>query len=130
MASKKKSSKKGKKKGVNGVQKKPLSDAKVTSNSSEMSKSAKKRDKKLKNPDHIHETVAQTKALRYLKLWYADKKGNNDDTGQNWKFEKCRQIWLLQNCYSATKVPKDDFKVLLKYMATIQGRMRAQALGT
>ena len=86
----------------------------------------KKRDKKLKDPNHVHESKGQSKALRYLKLWYADKKGKSEEP---WKFEKCRQIWLLQNCYDKTKVSKDDFKLLLKYMATIKGRMRKIALG-
>ena len=86
-----------------------------------LSKSAKKREKKLKNPNHVHESAAQSKALRYLKLWHTNK--------EEWKFEKCRQIWLLQNCYNSTKIPKDDFKLLLKYMKTIQGKMRHLALG-
>ena len=93
------------------------------------SKSAKKRDKKLKNPDHVHESKGQSKALRYLKLWYSNKKSKDDQTVEPWKFEKCRQIWLLQNCYSSLRVPPEDFKILLKYMSTINGRMRDGAIG-
>ena len=92
-------------------------------------KSSKKRDKKLKNPDHVHESKGQSKALRYLKLWYANKKCKGDESVEPWKFEKCRQIWLLQNCYSVSKVPAEDFKILVKYMATINGRMRDSAIG-
>ena len=72
-------------------------------------KPQKKVNKRVKNPNHVHESKGQSKALRYLKLWYANKK----DSEQQWKFEKCRQIWLLQNCYDGTKVPKADFKILL-----------------
>ena len=89
-------------------------------------KVSKKRDKKLMDPNHVHESKGQSKALRYLKLWYDAKKGR---TAESWKFEKCRQIWLLQNCYNQTKLTPEDFKVFLKYAATIQGRMRQGALG-
>jgi len=83
--------------------------------------------KRMKNPEHVHESTGQNKALRYLKIWYANKK--SDSAAENtWKFEKCRQIWLLQNCYCNKKVPKDDFKILLKYMKTIRGRMRDATL--
>merc|ERR1711997_917325 len=47
-----------------------------------------------------------------------------------WKFEKCRQIWLLQNAYDESKVPDKAFDVLLKYMCTIKGRMRDAAIDT
>merc|ERR1712166_1303693 len=91
-------------------------------------KSSKKRDKKLKKPDHVHESKGQSKALRYLKLWYSNKKCKEDQILEPWKFEKCRQIWLLQNCYSSVRVPQEDFKILLKYMSTINGRMRDGAI--
>ena len=97
-------------------------------NDSTPTKSSKKRDKKLKNPDHVHESKGQSKALRYLKLWYANKKCKEDESVEPWKFEKCRQIWLLQNAYTS-KVPPEDFKILVKYMATINGRMRDSAIG-
>ena len=71
----------------------------------------------------------QSKALRYLKLWYSNKKCKEDQSLEPWKFEKCRQIWLLQNCYSSIRVPSEDFKILLKYMSTINGRMRDGAIG-
>ena len=34
-----------------------------------------------------HESKGQSKAIQYLKTWASDR--------DNWKFEKCRQIWLL-----------------------------------
>ena len=45
-----------------------------------------KKDKKIKDPSHNHESPGQNRALRYLKLWYANKKGE----AENWKFEKNR----------------------------------------
>ena len=35
----------------------------------------------------VHESKGQSKALQYLNTWASDR--------ENWKFEKCRQIWLL-----------------------------------
>ena len=66
-------------------------------------KNAKKKGKKkkVKNPDHVHESVGQGKAIRYLETWANDR--------GNWKFEKCRQIWLLQNCYDSVKIPDDKY---------------------
>ena len=58
---------------------------------------------------------------RYLETW-------SEDRG-NWKFEKCRQIWLLQNAYDKSKINDDKFDVLLNYMGSIQGKMRQMALG-
>ena len=95
----------------------------VETKANEQTKSSKKRDKKLKNPDHVHETKGQSKALRYLKIWYTNQKAQEDEIVEPWKFEKCRQIWLLQNCYDGVRVPPSDFKILLKYIATINGRM-------
>ena len=86
----------------------------------------KKKEKRVKDPNHVHESKGQGKALKYLKLWYDDKKGKAD---QPWKFEKCRQIWLLQNCYNKERIPADDFKLFLKYAASIKGQMRNGAIG-
>ena len=35
----------------------------------------------------VHESKGQSKALQYLQTWASDR--------DSWKFEKCRQIWLL-----------------------------------
>ena len=42
--------------------------------------------------ESIHETKGQAKAIDYLRKWDTDR--------QNWKFEKCRQIWLLHVSWS------------------------------
>lgn len=93
-------------------------------NGVEATKNSKKRDKKLKKADHFHETKGHGKALRYLDAWNELQNGK-----AGWKFEKCRQIWLLAHAYDKDKVPDSKFDVLLKYMASIQGKMRASALG-
>ena len=120
----------GKKRRSKKVQKnKQVTNSPPENNPASPTKSSKKRDKKLQKPDHVHESKGQSKALRYLKLWYSNKKCKEDQSLEPWKFEKCRQIWLLQNCYSSVRVPPEDFKILLKYMSTINGRMRDGAIG-
>merc|ERR1719219_1132128 len=68
----------------------------------------------------IHESKGQSKALQYLQTWAADR--------ENWKFEKCRQIWLLHNAYEKTKVSDEIFPTLLDYIQSIKGGMRQVAL--
>jgi len=84
-------------------------------------KKVKEKGKKKEKNESQHESKGQNRALRYLRAW-------DEDRG-NWKFEKCRQIWLLQHCYDGSKVEDDRFDVLLKYLGSIRGRMRRQALG-
>merc|ERR1712098_888056 len=86
-----------------------------------------KRKKKLKaegklTPDSkiVHESKGMNKALRYLKMW-------SEDRG-SWKFEKCRQIWLLHNAYDDSKVSDLMFPSLLNYMESIKGGMRNSAV--
>jgi len=84
-------------------------------------KSKGKDKKKQQQPEgHVHESAGQGKALKYLEKW--------DTENDKWKFEKCRQIWLLQNCYDLAKIPDAKFDTLLKYMASIKGKMRESAL--
>jgi len=88
----------------------------------------KKKEKKalLIKQNHIHEGKGQNKALRYLDAWQSLHDGKEN----SWKFEKCRQIWLLQNAYEDTKIPDSKFDSLLKYIATIQGKMRETTIET
>lgn len=86
----------------------------------------KKKDKRAKErqeQNHIHETKGQGKAIRYLDEWQLQHDGKDS----LWKFEKCRQIWLIQNAYDETKVPDSKFDSLLQYMASIKGSMREMA---
>jgi hypothetical protein len=69
---------------------------------------------------HVHESAGQNRALVYLRTWANDR--------ASWKFEKCRQIWLLQNIYE-DKVNDADFQLLASYTCSIQGHMRENALG-
>jgi len=66
------------------------------------------------------EFKGKEKALEYLKTWSEDK--------ENWKFEKCRQIWLLNHAYEPNLVPESSFPSLLQYLGSIQGGMREVVL--
>lgn len=88
-------------------------------------KKKKKGKKNGEGVEHVHETKGQNKALRYLKDWDLSQSSSDGV----WKFEKCRQIWLLQNVYNAQRIPDDHFDILLKYICSIKGRMRNMAKG-
>lgn len=87
-------------------------------------KTKSKKKKKKKKPGattgHIHESVGQNKAIKYLEAWATDR--------GNWKFEKCRQIWLIQNCYDQVKIPDKKFDQLLEYIGSMKGQMRDSTL--
>merc|ERR1712098_35068 len=76
----------------------------------------KRKEQGLPIEDTWDETKGQAKAIQYLQQWNSDR--------ENWKFEKCRQIWLLHNAYEKTKISEELFPVLLKYIASIKGGMR------
>ncbi|KAG9276188.1 hypothetical protein AMEX_G8478 [Astyanax mexicanus] len=68
-----------------------------------------KEEKKIQN-------VAQTQALSYLTCW--------SEKREEWKFQKTRQVWLLQHMYDSEKVSDDHFAVLLSYVEGLQGVAR------
>ncbi|XP_064613546.1 uncharacterized protein C7orf50 homolog [Liolophura sinensis] len=55
-------------------------------------------------------------ALDYLSHWEKDR--------EHWRFQKVRQVWLLQNMYDANKVNNSSFKTLLLYLDGLKGRSR------
>lgn len=55
-------------------------------------------------------------ALDYLRLWENDR--------SNWRFQKIRQVWLLQNMYNSKKVPDKEFDILLKYLEKLEGKAK------
>ncbi|KAK1794785.1 hypothetical protein P4O66_009994 [Electrophorus voltai] len=77
----------------------------------------KKRREEGKNEAEQSKTSsAQTQALEYLTCW--------SEKREQWKFQKTRQVWLLQHMYDSTKVSDAHFKVLLSYLEGIQGVAR------
>eukprot|EP00347_Sterkiella_histriomuscorum_P018283 403346101 len=51
-------------------------------------------------------------SLNYLILWKNDKIA--------WKFKKSRQVFLLKHMYNIEKVPTKHFKILKKYIKSMQ----------
>ncbi|KAF4087568.1 hypothetical protein AMELA_G00072210 [Ameiurus melas] len=60
--------------------------------------------------------TAQTLALDYLTCW--------SEKREKWKFQKTRQVWLLQHMYDSEKVPDAHFSVLLSYLEGLHGVAR------
>lgn len=54
------------------------------------------------------ESKARQEALAYLDLFVQDK--------AKWKFQKVRQVWILQNMYFAHQMDNDGFKHCLVYL--------------
>eukprot|EP00730_Choanoeca_flexa_P011137 TRINITY_DN23854_c0_g1_i2.p1 TRINITY_DN23854_c0_g1~~TRINITY_DN23854_c0_g1_i2.p1 ORF type:complete len:158 (+),score=43.75 TRINITY_DN23854_c0_g1_i2:96-569(+) len=59
-------------------------------------------------------------AISYLRLWATDR--------DNWKFQKVRQTYLLQEWQNPYLVVKNDFKMLVKYLDGLKGIARATTL--
>merc|ERR1712156_700831 len=104
--------------------KKITNKAKGNSKCFEGQKVNKKKRDKVKDPNHVHESKGQSEAIRYLKEWYAHHIGESEE----WKFAKVQQIWLLTHAYDPKRICKDNFKLLLKYMKSIQGRAKISVL--
>ena len=60
---------------------------------------------------------ARIHALNYLVMWNQKDKLTGEE---KWKFNKTRQVWLLKHMYMLERVPSKHFKLLLKYIATIE----------
>jgi len=91
----------------------------------ELSKRKKKQLKKEKGgiatgSESSKELAGCSKALSYLKTWAEDR--------ESWKFEKCRQIWLINHIYDTENVPEDSFPSLIEYLGSIKGGMREKVL--
>jgi len=91
----------------------------------ELSKRKKKQLKKEKGgiatgSESSKELAGCAKALSYLKTWAEDR--------ESWKFEKCRQIWLINHIYDTDNVPEDSFPSLIEYLGSIKGGMRDKVL--
>ncbi|XP_078273739.1 protein cholesin [Rhinoraja longicauda] len=55
-------------------------------------------------------------ALEYLTTWSTNRK--------EWRFQKTRQIWLLQHMYDRDQVSDKHFTLLLDYLQGLQGNAR------
>ncbi|KAL3875623.1 hypothetical protein ACJMK2_033555 [Sinanodonta woodiana] len=83
-------------------------------------RSKKKMKSKGKALKQKSDSESQTNALEYLRQWQSD--------GENWKFQKVRQVWLLHNVYNKDKIGEKDFDILLRYLEPLRGRAREKTL--
>ena len=60
------------------------------------------------------------KACEYLMIWHKAK--------SSWKFQKVRQVYLLQNKFEPSLIDKKHFKILLKYLIALKGQSRQQCI--
>lgn len=93
--------------------------------SSVAAKPKKDKKKQTKDAESVDSSVdtsisAQTAATDYLKTWSNDK--------ASWKFQKVRQVWLLQNLYDQSKVSASDFSILLLYLENLKGKAKDETL--
>ncbi|TKS89958.1 hypothetical protein D9C73_024088 [Collichthys lucidus] len=57
--------------------------------------------------------TAPQQALDYLTCWAENR--------AEWKFQKTRQTWLLQQMFDSEKIPDEKFPVLLEYLEGLRG---------
>lgn len=81
-------------------------------------KKLKKEQKKNENKEKAG--TAKLAAVEYLKQW------KNERTV--WKFQKVRQVWLLQNMYDQALLDDDSFEVLLEYLEGLKGHSRQKTV--
>ncbi|XP_047357737.1 uncharacterized protein LOC124952234 [Vespa velutina] len=63
---------------------------------------------------------ATQKALTYVRKWKYSR--------SEWKFEKIRQIWLMDNLLDDTLIPDEVFPIVLEYFEGCKGMAREQLL--
>ncbi|KAL5018847.1 hypothetical protein ScPMuIL_004569 [Solemya velum] len=78
----------------------------------------KKKAEEKKNKKELDEKKesAKTPALEYLKQWKSDRK--------NWKFQKVRQVWVLQHMYDDAQITDDNFEIVLEYLEGLKGQSK------
>ncbi|XP_060777154.1 uncharacterized protein C7orf50 homolog isoform X1 [Neoarius graeffei] len=79
-------------------------------------KKKRKEEEKAKKEEESKSSNAQTQALEYLTCW--------SEKRDEWKFQKTRQVWLLQHMYDSEKVSDAHFSVLLSYLEGLRGVAR------
>ncbi len=73
-------------------------------------------------------------ALDYLRLWASSRglapapETGDDAAAPVWKFQKVRQLYLLNNCMNEDLIGKSDFKLFLAYIGDLSGGARLDLL--
>ncbi|CAL7934908.1 unnamed protein product [Xylocopa violacea] len=95
-------------------------DAKTPKQPSKRQLKREKAEKKENEKKMASKMEAMKKGLNYVSKWkYARSE---------WKFEKLRQIWLIDNLLDETSIPDDIFPTVLEYFEGCKGMAREQLL--
>uniref|UniRef100_A0A7S2CZI3 WKF domain-containing protein n=1 Tax=Octactis speculum TaxID=3111310 RepID=A0A7S2CZI3_9STRA len=97
---------------------KAASDAEAKSSGNSGNNVGQGSKKQRKMHDHTKEPE---EAAQYLTLW-------QEKHTSGWRFNKSTQSWLLRHMYDKCRVEKDTFKMLLEYLAGLQGAARDRAM--
>ncbi|XP_053982217.1 uncharacterized protein LOC128878221 [Hylaeus volcanicus] len=96
------------------------SEAKKPKQPSKRQLKREKAEKKETEKREASRLEAMKKGLSYVSQWkYAQSE---------WKFEKLRQIWLIDNLLDETSIPDDIFPTVLEYFEGCKGMAREQLL--
>ncbi|XP_043258217.1 uncharacterized protein LOC122400699 [Colletes gigas] len=79
-----------------------------------------KAEKKENEKREANRLEAMKKGLTYVSKW--------KHAQSEWKFEKLRQIWLIDNLLDETSIPDDIFPTVLEYFEGCKGMAREQLL--
>ncbi|CAD1478523.1 unnamed protein product, partial [Heterotrigona itama] len=79
-----------------------------------------KAEKKENEKRMANRMEAMKKGLNYVSKWKHAR--------SQWKFEKLRQIWLIDNLLDETSIPNDIFPTVLEYFEGCKGMAREQLL--
>ncbi|KAI8911512.1 hypothetical protein EDD86DRAFT_202598 [Gorgonomyces haynaldii] len=81
-------------------------------------KKKKKKSKKKKQAVPEPESNGREQALSYLSLFINSK--------SDWKFQKVRQMWILQNLYYPNMMDPQQFKDALEYMKDMSPKAKTE----
>ena len=82
--------------------------------------SNKARKRKVKEETIARERAEQIeKVSSYVKAW-----ASRGESGSAWKFNKAKELWVLRHARDRARVSKDVFKLMLPYIASVQGGSR------
>ncbi|CAK9817036.1 Uncharacterized protein C7orf50 homolog [Anthophora quadrimaculata] len=96
------------------------SDTKTPKQPSKRQLKREKAEKKENEKKMASKMDAMKKGLNYVSKWKHAR--------SEWKFEKLRQIWLIDNLLDETSIPDDIFPTVLEYFEGCKGMAREQLL--
>lgn len=106
--------------GLKDTEESRKSDAKKPKQPSKRQVKRERAEKKENEKKEAGRLEAMKKGLSYVSKW--------KHAQSEWKFEKLRQIWLMDNLLDETSIPDDIFPTVLEYFEGCKGMAREQLL--